>query len=199
MAVRAWSQFGKPHRPPSSTGKAASLGTVDVLSPITHTGRVSSADIPGMGCRHARHNNNRFKVLSRLHRTFNLTERIPCSDILPPAPRPPDPTKGLSKEDAAAALQENPPDVDAVVFSDGSKDSGDDAGFGSEVYDGEVWGALAGLQASLRLSPPPLDIDVLLDNTAAIRSVTGLAYVSSQAQALEFARLAREHGDVSVT
>ncbi|KAG5951098.1 hypothetical protein E4U58_001314, partial [Claviceps cyperi] len=58
---------------------------------------------------------------------------------------------------------------------------------------------LAGLQAALRLSPPPLDIDVLLDNTAAIRSVTGRAYVSSQAQALEFARLTQEHGDVSVT
>ncbi|KAG5950873.1 hypothetical protein E4U58_001381, partial [Claviceps cyperi] len=95
----------------------------------------------------------------------------------------PDPTNGLSnKEDAAAALRENLPDADAVVYSDGSKESGDDAGFGcvvyrdgtvvasskgrlarSEVYDGEVWGALVGLQAA-----PPLDIDVLLDNTAAI-------------------------------
>ncbi|KAG5957786.1 hypothetical protein E4U58_005649, partial [Claviceps cyperi] len=86
-----------------------------------------------------------------------------------------------------AALRKNPPDADAVVYSDGSKEFGDDTGFGyvvyrdgtvvasgkgrlarSEVYDGEVWGALAGLQAALQLSPPPLDIEVLLDNTAAI-------------------------------
>ncbi|KAG5912922.1 hypothetical protein E4U61_007623, partial [Claviceps capensis] len=104
------------------------------------------------------YNSNRFKVLSRLRRTFNLTERVPCTELLPPAPPAPDPTNGLSKEEAAAALRKNPPDADAVVYSDGSKEFGDDAGFGyvvyrdgtvvasgkgrlarSEVYDGEVW------------------------------------------------------------
>ncbi|KAG5956600.1 hypothetical protein E4U58_006527, partial [Claviceps cyperi] len=43
---------------------------------------------------------------------------------------------------------------------------------------GEVWGALADLQAAFSSPPPLFDIDVLLDNTAAIRSITGRASIS---------------------
>lgn len=180
----------------------------NTINRIVETGRVQSTATRRLKPR---------RQNTRLRRTFNLMERVPCTDILPPGPPAPNLIHGLSKEDATAALLSSPLNTDVVVYSDGSKDTGDDAGFGyavyrsdslvtsgrgrlakAEVFDAEIWGALTGLQAALRLTPPPQDVTVLLDNTAAIRSITGRASISSQAQALEFSRLAKEHGDVLV-
>ncbi|KAG5958977.1 hypothetical protein E4U56_005187, partial [Claviceps arundinis] len=97
------------------------LRTLDAYHPLTS--RAWDADTPvrrAISQRTLRaaagHNSDRFKVLSRLRRTFNLTDRVPCTELLPPAPPAPDPTNGLSKEEAAAALRKKPPDADAVVY-----------------------------------------------------------------------------------
>ncbi|KAG6219782.1 hypothetical protein E4U26_007102, partial [Claviceps purpurea] len=109
---------------PGKQRPATRLRTLDAYHPLTT--RAWDADTPvrrAISQRRIRapagHNSNRYKGLSRLR-------RVPCTELLPPAPPAPDPTNGLSKEE----LRKDPPDADAVVYSDGSKESGDDAGFG---------------------------------------------------------------------
>jgi ribonuclease HI len=105
-----------------------------------------------------------------------------------------------------------------VVFTDGSLDEFNTAGWGfaiyerdpepiktgygalerAEVFDAEATAALMGLKAALHLVTSQTRIHICIDNTAVLWCLHGHPSDSSQATFLEFKDLARQHGQVSL-